>query len=80
MIKAPTAAMLYHIGLGLEGGTDEETMRGMWGDPVVDWLLEQEQTPEYQAFRADLNEFVKEQGQQAPNNPKWLALLKKHGG
>lgn len=48
-----TPQVLYLLGLAVEQGCDEETQRASYGDATVDWLKEQEQTPEWKAWVAE---------------------------
>ena len=41
---------LYCLGLGLENGQDMAGMRVQWGDETIDWLLEAQESPLWQAY------------------------------
>lgn len=82
MIKAPSAYSLYQIGLGLAAGGDEAQMRESHGDGVVDWLVEQEESPEFRAFLDDFQmfnaTFPRDQRQTPEAKAAWAEIVTKH--
>ncbi len=81
MIKPPSAAVLYLLGLALEHGLCEDND----GDrPAFEWFNEQEQSPEYQAFIASYDAYLNRWPGRTATSPEakadWEAIFKQHGG